>query len=105
MQKIFSSSNENLADIVLKRAKDSISTELDGETVILNIETGVYNGLDPVGTTIWNVLENPASFERLTAAVLDEYEVTRGQCIDDLCTFLSDLLKNKLIEICDETPA
>lgn len=105
MQKSFSKDNENLSKIVLNRAKDSISTELDGETVILNIETGVYNGLDQVGTTIWNSLEQPSSFGDLVTAVLDEYEVNREQCIDDLCSFLSDLLGNKLIEIKNETSA
>lgn len=105
MPTLFSTDNDNLYDIIISRAKDSISTELDGETVILNMETGVYNGLDQVGTTIWNLLENPASIEDLTQGVLAEYDVSREQCTDDLCVFLSDLLTNKLIEIKHETSA
>ena len=96
---LFDKDNEDLAAIMLCRAKDAISTELDGETVILNIETGVYNGLDQVGTTIWNLIEKPISFGDLTEGVMAEYEVDAERCSDDLCSFLNDMLQNKLIEI------
>lgn len=98
---LFSKDNPELPSVILCRAKDAISTELDGETVILNIETGVYNGLDQVGTTIWNLLEKPASFLDLTEGVMAEYEVEAERCSDDLCSFLNDMLQNKLIEIQD----
>ena len=98
---LFSKENQDLAAVTLSRAKDAISTELDGETVILNIETGVYNGLDQVGTTIWNLLENPISFGDLTEGVMAEYEVGAERCSNDLCSFLNDMLQNKLIEIRD----
>ena len=92
---LFSTDNQELAAIKACRAKDAISTELDGETVILNIETGVYNGLDQVGTTIWNLLEKPITFGEITESVMAEYEVEAQRCSDDLCSFLNDLLKKQ----------
>ena len=52
MQITFSEALHTNRDRLIRRAKDAISTELDGETVILNIDTGIYSGLDQVGTTI-----------------------------------------------------
>ena len=42
-------------------APDVVSRDLEGETVILNLDTGLYFGLDAVGTTIWNRIRERSS--------------------------------------------
>lgn len=96
---IFSSENESLRDLFVCRAEGKISTELDGETVILDIASGIYSGLDPVGTMVWNMLEKPVAFTEIVQAVLAQFDVTEAQCSDDLCGFLNDLYQNKLIDV------
>ena len=34
-----------------------VSRELDGETVVLNLETGIYFGLDAVATDMWRAIQ------------------------------------------------
>jgi hypothetical protein len=102
MQTYFSETKPIHRHRLIRRAKEAISTELDGETVILHIGTGIYSGLDRVGTTIWNSLEQPASFLSLKQKILKEYEVSEQQCITDLCSFLNDLINNQLIIVEDE---
>ena len=34
-----------------------IAREVDGETVLLNLDTGIYFGLDAVGTAIWRAIQ------------------------------------------------
>lgn len=102
MQTYFSDTAAERQYQLICRAKEAISTELDGETVILHIGTGIYSGLDRVGTTIWNGLKQPASFLSLKQKLLEEYEVSEQQCITDLCSFLNDLLNNQLIVVEDE---
>ena len=99
MSKVFSHDNENLFDLVICRAKDKISTELDGETVILDIASGMYSGLDPVGTAIWNLLEKPVGFKDLVAEILDSYVVSKEQCVTDLLNFLENLSTSNLIDV------
>lgn len=99
MSQVFSRDNENLAKLVICRAKDKISTELDGETVILDIASGVYSGLDPVGTTIWNLLEKSVSFTAIVKEIVGTYDVSEDQCISDLCDFLTNLFENGLIVV------
>ena len=35
-----------------------ICRELSGETVLLNLESGVYYGLDAVGTRVWQLMHS-----------------------------------------------
>jgi hypothetical protein len=102
---LFSRSNKKLGQLRLSRSTSQVSTELDGETVILNITAGVYSGLDPVGTAIWNILEKPVTFSQIVEEILTRYDVTEDQCIDDMLLFLKDLADNQLIAISDEKVA
>lgn len=100
---VLSLTNQNLGELILCRATNQVSTELDGETVILDVSSGVYSGLDPVGTTIWNLLESPISFARIIKTVLDTYDVQEEQCVKDMLLFLQDLADHGLIRISDES--
>ena len=44
---------------VVVAAKDQVSCDLAGEAAILNIKSGVYYGLDPVGARIWSLVQEP----------------------------------------------
>jgi hypothetical protein len=99
---IFSLNNQGVFDLIICRSKDNVSTELEGETVILDISSGIYSGLDPVGTTIWNMLEKPLSIAALRDGILEKYTVTEEQCVTDLFLFLKDLIENELICIENE---
>lgn len=98
-KEIFSINNKKVFHLIVSRKKESISTELDGETVILDIASGIYSGLDPVGTFIWNLLENPLSVMSLRDAILSQYDVSEEQCNADLLSFLKDLMDNGLIAV------
>lgn len=99
----FSLNNHNVFDLRLRRAKDSISTELDGETVILDIDSGIYSGLDVMGTFIWNTMACAVSVAVLRDAILARYDVTEEQCVADLLKFLRALADQGLIEVDNET--
>lgn len=101
MSNILSHDNINLLKVVVCRAKDKISTELDGETVILDLASGVYSGLDQVGTTIWNLLEHPVSIGNIVTNIVNTYDVSEKKSLSDLIVFLNSLAENGLIVIQD----
>ena len=76
-----------------------ISSNLSGEAVILNLNSGIYFGLNEVGATIWNLLQKPISIGEIRDAIVEEYEVEMAQCEQDLLSLLEDLLAAKLIEV------
>ncbi len=94
---IFNLENKELDDLILSRGEDKISTELEGETVILNLTSGNYSGLDEVGSLIWKLLEQPRSFQDICRKILAEFEVEEDVCRKDLLAFFKDLADNKLI--------
>ena len=98
----FSVNNEKLFELTLCRTQESISTALDGETVILDTHSGIYSGLDSVGTFIWDQLMQPATIAVLRDAMLEKYAVTEEQCLADLLVFLKELADNGLIVIQNE---
>lgn len=73
--------------------------ELDGEAVLLNLDSGKYFGLDEVGTRMWQLLQSSASIQVAFDQILDEYEVEPGQLRSDLEGLIAELTAEKLIEI------
>ena len=81
------------------RRSEAISfTELDGELVCLNLESGQYTGLKDVGQAIWEQLDRPLAFTELVDYVTAEYDVEPGQASDDVRAFLSQLQEAGLVE-------
>lgn len=83
-------------------AKEQVSCDLAGESVILNIKNGVYYGLDPVGSFIWNVIQVPRGFGEIRDLILKEYDVEPERCEQDLLELLNDFSAQGLVEIWDE---
>jgi hypothetical protein len=81
--------------------EDVISRKLEGEAVILNLATGTYYGLDPVGTRIWELIQEQGRADAVLEAILHEYEVEHARCERDLLLLLRDLHAKGLIEIID----
>jgi len=83
-KEIFTIYNRTNFDVIVCRATESISTELDGETAIVDDASGKYSDLDPIGTFIWNQMTNPLSVGSLRDAILERYDVTKEKCIPNL---------------------
>lgn len=73
--------------------------DLEGEMVLLNLKSGVYFGLDSVGTRIWHLLREPGPLRKVLDALVDEYEVAEGPCERDLLRFIGLLREKALIEV------
>ena len=78
---------------------DVISQEVAGETVILDLESECYFGLDAVGTRIWQLIQEHGDLHRIYNTLLDEYEVGEAQLLKDLETLLTDARGRGLISL------
>jgi len=74
------------------------------ETVVLNLQTGCYHGLNATAGGMLSALEHAASVHDAAVAVAAEYEQPQATVEDDLCALCSVLLERGLIEL-DEHPA
>lgn len=69
------------------------------ETVILDLASGTYFGLDPIGARIWQLLEQGKSLAEVCDAMLDEYEVERDQLQRDTLALAAELADKKLVTV------
>ena len=84
---------------VIARSSELVSSDIDGEVVMMSIENGKYYGLDQVGSRIWEVLENPLPVSDLIDQLLVEFEVERETCEKDVMYFLQKLDDDNMLEI------
>jgi hypothetical protein len=82
--------------------REQVSSDLAEESVILNLKSGVYYGLNAVGTWIWNQLQQPKTVSSLQEGMLGKYNIDPELCQRDLFALLQDLVSAELIEVKDE---
>lgn len=90
-------------DSIVRVNDDILFEDLDGEGVLLNLKTGVYLGLDPVGTRLWQILAGHSVLSGILDIMLAEYDVDRQRCADDLLALMSDLQEHGLVTLTDAT--
>ena len=67
------------------------------ETVLLDLESGMYFGLDHVGQLIWESVSNGDSLADTVNAIVAEYEVDQAQAEADVVEFASTLIERGLL--------
>lgn len=102
MEQIFKTQNLLTLDTQLVASSAQVSSDMDGETIILSLVHGVYYSLDGVGAYIWKLLQSPSCIRAVYSAVLSQYEVEAQQCEHDLFILLNDLVKVELLEVIHE---
>ncbi len=80
-------------------ARSLFSCELADGAVILDARSGVYYGLDAVGTRVWSLIQEPRSLSSILSVLLDEYDVEPNQCERDLRRLVDELAQLKLIDL------
>ena len=76
-----------------------VSRDLDGEAVILNLETGTYFGLNEAGTRIWSLIQEHGSLRRVFDAMQKEYEVSPEALESDLLRIADELRAKGLVSV------
>ena len=75
---------------------------LQGESVLLNLESERYFGLDDVGTRMMSVLTNAPSIQAAYETLLEEYDVESEVLRNDLASIIEQLVEQGLVEIVSE---
>ena len=88
-----------LLSSVVVCSEENLCCDLQGEAVVLNLNSGTYFGLNPLGTRIWELIREPAMVVDVYRRLLKEYEVDADQCEAELLSFLNQLQANDLIKV------
>lgn len=87
-------------ELRLKPADGVIFQEVAGETVILDMRSEHYFGLDAIGTRFWELMKQGLTLAAISSQLLQEYEVDAAVLDGDLAALVRELLDAGLI--CEE---
>lgn len=88
---------------VIVRAEELAVTDLDGETVILDIETGKYFGLNEVGTQVFALTEESLPVSDVLDQLISMYDIPAEQLREDTMAFLHEMRTHGLIRRVDDS--
>ncbi len=78
-------------------APEVMIQEVGGESVLLDLKTERYLGLNEVGTRMWQALSESDSIQAAYETLQTEYDVTPQRLEEDLRDLIDRLLANALI--------
>ncbi len=84
---------------IVAAASDVLIRTVGEESVVLNLQTEQYLGLDDVSTRIWQHLTAGGSIQSAYETLLTEYAVDPEQLRKDLDDFVQELLQLQLVEL------
>ena len=86
-------------DSVVRVGDDTIFRELNGEAVLLQLEAGMYYGLDPVGTRLWQLLAEHGALRTVHERAVQEFDVSRETLERDLLALVTELTDRGLVVV------
>ncbi len=88
-------------DSTIVAVRDQVSSPVNDEAVILQLQAGTYYGVNNVGAVIWRLVQQPRRIAEIERALLEEFAVEEERCRRDLLLFLDALADAELIEVQD----
>ena len=92
------------ANSVWTASKNTVSCEVEGEMVLLDLQSGTYFGLNAVGAEIWNQITRHKSFAEIQHHLLGQYRVTPEQCEEEVLSLMTKLTEKGLVKSGNDEP-
>ena len=86
-------------DTKFKISPDVVISEINNESVIMNLNTGIYFQVNELGSFIISELKNYQNIAMLQEKIILSFDVSAEVCKDDLENFLEILLEKNLLLI------
>lgn len=86
-------------ETIVHASPDQVSCDLQGEAALLNLKTGVYYGLDKVGASAWQLMQQPITIGRICERIVELYDVDAATASSDLKALLQQMIAEGLVVI------
>lgn len=84
------------------RASDVVATDMDGETVMMDVQKGSYFALSGSGPDIWEKLAQPMLVDELVKALGEKYDTDAAGDLESVVSdFVARLLDKGLVQPAD----
>ena len=82
-----------------RAAPDVVSREVGGEAILLDLESGLYFGLNEVGGVSWQQLDSGTrSLGELCDAVSAEFDADQPRIEADVTALMAEMVAQNLVE-------
>jgi hypothetical protein len=82
---------------------DVFSCELAGGKALLDLRTSTYYSINAVGAFVWDRLQAPVTIDKISMAMIDEFDVASERCLSDLKALVKQFADAGLVRI-DDAP-
>jgi hypothetical protein len=89
-------------DATVSQNPEVVSREVEGELVLLDLESATYFGLNQVGSRIWALAGELGSLRKVCEAMEREYAVPREQLERDVLSLARELRHKGLLVVAHE---
>jgi len=83
--------------VILSKNPATAWRVIEGEAVILSLDSKVFRGLNSVGSRVWELIDGRRSVEEIVARIVAEFEVTPEIAARDVGVFIDQLLEKQLV--------
>lgn len=83
-------------------SENIFAQEVDGEMVLMDMDSEDYFGLDTIGTSFWQVLQEEETLQKTLNHLLDLYDTEESVLKKDLIEFVEKLVTNGLASVAEE---
>lgn len=84
---------------IMQRSGRQVACTLNGEVALLDLDKGLYFGLQGVGAHVWEALQEPRSIDEIISTVLSDFDVTAETCRVDVLKFVASLVDAGVVEM------
>jgi hypothetical protein len=95
-------SSDELLNSQVRLPQHVVHRSFVAETVVLNLKTGMYHGLNPTAGRMLDTVTETASVGEAADLIAQQYGQKRSTIEADLVAFCRDLLERELVEIVDD---
>ncbi|MBM7563596.1 lasso peptide biosynthesis PqqD family chaperone [Paenibacillus sacheonensis] len=88
-----------LVEQTVVQSEGSVVSDMGGEKVMFSVSSGKYYNLGAIGGRVWELIASPIPVNQLVDALMDEYDVERASCEEQVGAFLKNLHAEALIEV------
>ncbi len=90
---------QDALDVTIAVVSHQVSCDLSGESIVLELDSGVYYGLNEVAARVWTLAQSPVTLHAVVRTLLDEYDVAREQCERDVLGLVHELRERGLLDV------
>jgi hypothetical protein len=89
----------SLDSTIVRKDNNLMGGEMGNETVLMDMNSGDYLGLNEVGSSIWKIIVEPKSVSEICTALMEKYDVDAPTCEAETLKYLSQLVAENMITV------